>query len=273
MELYKGDDTPFTVITETLYWLKMRVENNASGVLYSIKAWADGDSEPVDWMLTNQQGPTTPQAGSLMLISHEADVSFGDVSIEPVMGLPNVPPVANNDVAFVLRGDSADINILSNDTDSDGALNPASVTITVPPVNGTIDAIDPVTGIVTYSHDGGMSNSDSFIYTVNDNDGDPSNPATVDITVTDEPLIAFESDDFNSCSLDPRWTFVNSADGLGDITVVGTYTDDAQVAISVPAGTEHQMWNGTIGVPYIIQTATNTDFTLEVKFDSSVPDS
>ncbi|WP_035734704.1 Ig-like domain-containing protein, partial [Limnospira platensis] len=63
-------------------------------------------------------------------------------------------------------------------------------------------------GTITYSHDGSSTSTDSFTYTVEDNDGAISNPATVSLTVSELDL-AFESDDFNTNSLDPRWNFIN----------------------------------------------------------------
>jgi len=271
VEFYHGGSTSYPVTTGTTYWLKMRVENNASGVLYSLKVWEDGSGEPGTWTLTNQEGPSTPQAGSLMLITHMADVSFGNVTTTPVAGIPNIPPVANDDSAFVTPGGTANINVLANDTDSDGFLVPASVTIFSPPSHGSIDGIDSLTGVVTYTHDGGGSTSDSFMYTVDDNDGDTSNAATVNITITEEPPLSFISDDFNACSLDPMWSFVDPAGDGATVNMMGSYTDDAQVAISVPGGSSHQLWDGIIGAPYIVQTAADTDFTLEVKFDSPLP--
>ena len=51
-------------------------------------------------------------------------------------------------------GASAIIDVLSNDLDPDGVLDPSTVTIVDQPANGTIDLVDPLTGNITYSHDG-----------------------------------------------------------------------------------------------------------------------
>jgi regulation of enolase protein 1 (concanavalin A-like superfamily) len=108
--------------------------------------------------------------------------------------------------------------------------------------------------------------------------GGQANPDTVmvagDQTVTATFLAldtAGQSDDFNACTLDPRWTVVDPLSDGGAATTVGTFTDNARVAISVPGGVAHEIWNGAIGAPHLRQPAADTHFVLEVKFDSLPP--
>jgi glucose/arabinose dehydrogenase len=98
---------------------------------------------------------------------------------------PNSAPTANDDSASVDAGQSTTIDVLTNDTDSDGSLNTSSVSIVSQPSNGTV-SVDSATGEVTYTHDGSDTTSDSFTYTVADNDGATSNEATVSITVNQQ---------------------------------------------------------------------------------------
>ncbi len=108
---------------------------------------------------------------------------------------------------------------------------------------------------------GGQQNPDSLLV-----DGDKS------VTATFLQVLAVASpDDFSGCSLDPRWTVVDPFDDGGVAATVNAYTDSARVAISVPGGAEHEIWNGVIGATHILQAAENTDFELEVKFDSLPP--
>ncbi|MBK7770521.1 MAG: hypothetical protein IPI48_08310 [bacterium] len=86
-----------------------------------------------------------------------------------------------------------------------------------------------------------------------------------------EVLTVADADDFNGCALDPRWTVVDPFNDGGVAAVINAYSDSARVAISVPGGTEHEIWNGFIGATHILQAAENTDFVLEVKFDSLPP--
>jgi VCBS repeat-containing protein len=84
------------------------------------------------------------------------------------------------------------IDVLSNDTDAEGNIDPTTVAIVGTPANGGT-AVDAVTGEVTYTHDGSETLSDSFTYTVNDlSPGWTSNAATVSITVNavNDPPVA-----------------------------------------------------------------------------------
>ncbi len=183
----------------------------------------------------------------------------------------NVPPVAYDDDAFVAFSDAQAIDVLANDTDGDGFIDPTTVALGNPPGNG-FTSIDPGTGIITYTHTAPTAEPDSFTYTVKDDSGDESNEAMVRVTVGAEPPEDFFSDDFNSCSLDPMWNFIDPQGDALDPTIVGAFTGDAQVAISVPGGSTHQPFNGVLGAPYILQAAQDKDFTLDVKFSSPLPD-
>ncbi len=111
----------------------------------------------------------------------------------------NLPPVANDDSGLVATGNAAVIDVLANDSDADGVLNPATVIIVDQPDNGTV-SINTATGAITYEHDGGVSVGDSFTYTVDDEVNATSNVATVTITVgvgaleTVGLVVALESD-------------------------------------------------------------------------------
>jgi glucose/arabinose dehydrogenase len=93
----------------------------------------------------------------------------------------NQPPVANDDSATVVDGDSVIVQVLANDSD-DSALDPATVFITRDPANGAITQ-NSADGSVTYIHDGSGPGTDSLLYQVNDDGGLTSNEATVAITI------------------------------------------------------------------------------------------
>jgi cysteine-rich repeat protein len=97
-------------------------------------------------------------------------------------GCPNIAPLAIDDAAAAPKGVAYGIDVLANDFDSDGTLDPSTVQIGSSPANGTITGIDVLTGVVTYVADPGPATADSFTYTVADEDGDASNTATVSIT-------------------------------------------------------------------------------------------
>ena len=69
------------------YVYKMRVETIVGvGGRYSLKVWPAGGTEPSTWTLVAQEDMTDPQNGSLMLLAHHVDATFGDVTIRPLAG-------------------------------------------------------------------------------------------------------------------------------------------------------------------------------------------
>jgi hypothetical protein len=93
----------------------------------------------------------------------------------------NNPPVANDDRATT-DGSPVTIDVLANDGDVDGALEPAFVDLTGSPANGVV-SVDPVDGSLVYTPNPGFVGTDIVRYTVQDDSGEASNEATVVITV------------------------------------------------------------------------------------------
>ena len=107
----------------------------------------------------------------------------------------NQAPVAVMDMETVNRGGVIVINVLMNDTDADGALDP--LTVEIVPATGPMNGIAVVNpdGTIGYTHDGGGSTSDAFVYTVRDDDGAISNQAMVAIDVLNDSLPAASGND------------------------------------------------------------------------------
>jgi hypothetical protein len=108
--------------------------------------------------------------------SNVATVSF---NVEHV----NHAPVANPDSATASVTTAVTIDVLANDSDPDAGdtLDPLTVTIVTPPTSG--DAVPNPNGTITFSPAPGSSGNVTFAYTVSDNNGLPSNPATVTVNV------------------------------------------------------------------------------------------
>lgn len=95
----------------------------------------------------------------------------------------NQAPVAVDDYATVVRNSSFNlINVVTNDYDPDGTIDTTTVAIVQAPAHGTINSV-AASGVVTYTPDAKFKGTDSFTYTVEDNDGAPSNEARVLIEV------------------------------------------------------------------------------------------
>ncbi|MCB9140443.1 MAG: hypothetical protein H6642_19085, partial [Caldilineaceae bacterium] len=74
-----------------------------------------------------------------------------------------------------------------------------------------------------------------------------------------------QSDDFNLCTLSPElWTFTNPRN---DATLSA---NGSELQIDVPGGQSHDVWSGGNFAPRIMQPANNVDFSVDVKFLTSV---
>jgi hypothetical protein len=93
------------------------------------------------------------------------------------------PPTAVADSAHTQPDTAATISVLANDTPAGGTmLVPGTVAITSTPAHGT--AVAQSNGTVLYTPAHGFVGADSFAYTVQDNTGQTSAPATVSLSVS-----------------------------------------------------------------------------------------
>lgn len=98
-----------------------------------------------------------------------------------VAAAANVAPVANDDAASTVQLDPVNVNLIANDTDVDGTIDPATIVIVTAPQKGVV--VVNGDGTVTYTSNRARAGSDAFSYVVSDNDGAVSNTAIVRITV------------------------------------------------------------------------------------------
>ncbi len=120
----------------------------------------------------------------------------------------NSPPITNADAVSTKQGIPVAISVLANDSDPDGTIINTTVAITQQPVNGALSVSS--TGVVTYSPNLAFSGTDTFRYTVNDDIGGVSAPATVTITVT--PFRPWQN---------PADQVANGANGALDVSADG----------------------------------------------------
>jgi hypothetical protein len=67
------------------YWFKARVQSRiGSTSWYSLKVWKENDIEPSAWQLEGQGIPGELTCGSVLLAAHQCEVSFGNITIEPI---------------------------------------------------------------------------------------------------------------------------------------------------------------------------------------------
>jgi uncharacterized repeat protein (TIGR02543 family) len=251
------------VSLDVTYLLKARVESVPGvGGYYSFKVWEEGQPEPSDWDITTQEDLTDPQGGSVLLIAHEADASFGDVTITPV--------------PFSMRGVSAAV---------DSARTGSAITWTTS---------QPATSIVEYgltpAYEIGIESEGALVinhevvlsallpdtvyhYRVTSVNASSDSIGSEDETFSTHARIDLSgivSDDFSTGELNTGlWTLVDPF-GDGTMTLTGSGTEDAWLNLSVPAGIEHQVHANGIEALHLLQAANDADFEVEVKFESSV---
>ncbi|MFA5423311.1 MAG: DUF1349 domain-containing protein [Phycisphaerae bacterium] len=241
--------------TGVTYLFRCRVETvDGAGDYYSIKVWQQGQLEPADWDIVGQAAPTDPADGCMLLITHMADVSFGTVSVVPI-GIKNINVDVNDTEAVISWTTNlpADGNIAygisSSYTDSEAN--------SVPLTQHSVRLTD-LTPNTLYHYQITSVDSNAVISNTTDR--------TFKTTGPDESGIV--SDDFDAAGLDPNlWTFVNPV-GDCNYALIGTGTQDAWLRIFVPGGVDHDPWTSGNRSARIMQDANNTDFEIEVKFES-----
>ena len=148
---------------------------DSAGHLVAVGATqADGRNETLHF----HAAISSPETYRLRVTSESN--SFGEYFLSAIAS-ENEPAVATNDSAITSEDAVATIDVLANDTDADGQIDPASLMITDPPAHGSVN-IDPDTGLLVYTPNPNYSGSDSITYLVRDDNGAGSF-AVVAITV------------------------------------------------------------------------------------------
>ena len=98
------------------------------------------------------------------------------------MNLSNVSPIAGNDSASSENDAPVTVDVLANDAESGGTIDPTSVTIVSQPSHGSVSVTQ--SGSIVYTPVAGYAGSDSFEYSEEDTQGATSNVATVSLSVT-----------------------------------------------------------------------------------------
>ena len=172
-------------------------ENFLSATLFEVtdpklgeQLWRS-DGTTTGTLLVSAIPPLDPNPSLVTSARHRLTVgaNFFIAANDPTVGtelyaLTHEAPVAVADSATSTDDAAVTISVLANDTAPDGTLNPASIVITTNPMHGTA-AVNA--GKVLYTPTTGFAGTDTFAYTVSDNAGIASAPATVTVTVTAPP--------------------------------------------------------------------------------------
>jgi hypothetical protein len=73
------------IVLDKKYRMKSRVESlENDSTRYAVKFWQHGKPEPPEWDLVSHEGPEDEQYGSGLFLSHNTDVTFGDLKVTPL---------------------------------------------------------------------------------------------------------------------------------------------------------------------------------------------
>jgi gliding motility-associated-like protein len=164
-----------------------------------------GVADPTDTLYVKVYFPNRNGTRSVVItevipsVNHEITILNTDASDSFIC--LNTPPIAVDDNTTTNEDTSVDISVLSNDSDSDGTLNNASIDLdtTTSGIQSnatTADgnwSVNTTTGVVTFTPNANLFGTFSISYTVSDNVGAISNTATITVDVTpvnDAPVAA-----------------------------------------------------------------------------------
>ena len=162
---------------------------------------------------------------------------------EGVRSSQNEPPTARDDSDTTSEGTATTTDVLANDSDPDGNLDPATVQVVNAPSNGSTTVESD--GSITYTPESGFTGEDTYAYTVEDDDGAESNAATVTITVeaanqpptaTDDVATTDEDSPFNESA---PGVLENDSDPDGDdltVSAVNGVEGDVGTQITLSSG-------------------------------------
>ena len=178
-------ETPFT----TANVLNNDIDPDASDTL----SISSVDDQSLSGTLVNNgdgtffYAPTSGFSGteSFTYTVSDGNGGFDTALVSITVGNPNAAPVANDDFASTSLGISTTIDLIANDSDIDGFLVSSTVEIVDQPTHGFVT--NHADGTVTYTPLSGFIGTDTFTYTVRDDDGAESNTATVTVVVNESP--------------------------------------------------------------------------------------
>ena len=114
----------------------------------------------------------------------------------------------------------------------------------------------------------GLKPETFYHFQIESRDEDGNSVLSDDLTFSTSSSSGLVSDDFSSCELNDRWTFINPLnDGSYSL---GANGQSAEVTVPASDDVIHNVWTTGIDAPRLMQPANDTDLSVEVKFDSAI---
>ena len=208
----------------------------------------------------------------------------GDVSNSATVSITinsvNDAPAAVNDLANTNEDTAITIDVAANDTDVDAAdsVDTSTLVVSLQPEDGTAVI---VAGEITYTPDANFNGSDSFAYTIEDQNGARSNVATVIVNVSSENDLPIAVDD--SAAVDED-TSADISVLANDSDIDGELDETSIQILSSPANgevfadiagvityTPDENFNGVDSFTYVVQddeSGTSNEATVSLTINS-----
>lgn len=254
--------TGFSITPNTKYLLKARSEDIGGGnSRFSVKIWEDGTTEPASYMIT---GDIADRDGSVLFITHRADVTWGTIQIDPITGNQS-PQFTSTPITIAQVGQAYTYNITTSDPNTSDVL-----TITAPTLpswlsfNDNGDGTAALTGTPVNANLG----ANPVEVVVNDGNGG-SDTQSFSVIVTSGSGTLPISDQFCGPTIESYWTIYDPYDaGSGTQTGESTFgINNGVFEISIPGNEgSHDLAQNL--APRVLQTIPDDDFGVEVKFNS-----
>ncbi|GEM_PF-3236417 len=218
-------------------------------------------------MVVNKVGPYVGNTGT-PIPAHTGSIDYFMNLASPILNedgttaVDSIPPVITN-IQMTPGDTSATVTWITDEPST------SLVEWGLTPAYGSSTPLD-TNKVTNHSVNfGGLADQTLYHFRVSSADvfGNNKNSNNATFATKDSFLVA--SDDFNTFSLKPFWTFSNPQSD-GSLSFTGQNTANAWAVINVPGGSPHESWTTGNNAIKLLQTANNRDFELEAKFETGV---
>ncbi|KGO06616.1 VCBS domain-containing protein, partial [Dokdonia donghaensis] len=196
------------------------------------------DPTDIEYVVADDEGNVTAPASVSVSFIPEPPVAMDDASVNNMTGDPVVIDVAGNDMDPDGTLDLTTVQIVGTANPGDDLVEPGVGVWSVDPVSGAITFTPCSAAGVPDASCVGVSTQDpqDITYTINDNDGNVSNAATVSVMYDAEPPVAQDDESLGNTpgatvSINPTADNGNGVDADPDGTL-----DVTSVSLVVPTG-------------------------------------
>ena len=194
---------------------------------------------------------------SFTFMVNDGNLDSGAATVDITVDAANDPPEVNDDTATTDEDTPVDSAVLANDSDIDGNLDPATVTVTAGPADGATSV--NTTGVITYTPDGDFNGNDAFTYEVcDDGTPTPSECASATVSITIDVVNDAPEADAGSTTTDEETPVT--------ITLTGSDVDGDALTFDIATGPT----NGSLSaITPINDTSAEVTYTPDADFNGS----